>query len=319
TTWDVLVGKDTLADLGVMLMTPAMLRRVGGTEKIPDHDGKMLDSPRRVVEADYDLFPDTAPTHDLSHTSPVEESPAAPAIREPVVSRPMRARVGLPAGFFVPSRDSNFLKWDRLYPEVNVESIVARTNHQCTSEAEVEALLSELIPAKAALREYPSGCPPPAAFAPIRPPMRPDAQPIYVVQHTLSAVAKEAIELVVAERVKYGIDEPSSAFAQMPIFTKAKSGTNERRVLFDDSANNSLNMVGVGMQLPTPIERALFLRDAALISSVDMASFFTQLRLADEVADYWTYDGGSAGKVRTLRMVQGNSESPAIAQAFLTH
>ncbi|KAJ2607033.1 hypothetical protein GGF44_006528, partial [Coemansia sp. RSA 1694] len=187
TTWDVLVGKDTLADLGVMLMTPAMLRRVGGTEKIPDHDGKMLDSPRRVVEADYDLFPDTAPTHDLSHTSPVEESPAAPAIREPVVSRPMRARVGLPAGFFVPSRDSNFLKWDRLYPEVNVESIVARTNHQCTSEAEVEALLSELIPAKAALREYPSGCPPPAAFAPIRPPMRPDAQPIYVVQHTLSA------------------------------------------------------------------------------------------------------------------------------------
>ncbi|KAJ2495598.1 hypothetical protein GGH96_006334, partial [Coemansia sp. RSA 1972] len=50
-----------------------------------------------------------------------------------------------------------------------------------------------------------------------------------------------------------------------------------------------------------------------------MASFFTQLRLYEDVADYWTFDCGHPGKVHTHRMVQGNSESPAIAQAFLLH
>ncbi|KAJ2330260.1 hypothetical protein IWW51_000015 [Coemansia sp. RSA 2702] len=105
----------------------------------------------------------------------------------------------------------------------------------------------------------------------------------------------------------------------MPVFTKSKPGTDERRVLFDDSANNSLNMISVGMQLPTPQERALFVRDARIISSVDMASFFTQLRLADDVCDFWVYDGGDLGRIRTKRMVQGNSESPAIAQAFIEH
>ncbi|KAJ1717970.1 hypothetical protein LPJ61_006993, partial [Coemansia biformis] len=49
-----------------------------------------------------------------------------------------------------------------------------------------------------------------------------------------------------------------------------------------------------------------------------MASFFTQLRLATDVADFWVYDGAHYGKLRTQRMVQGNSKSPAIAQAFLT-
>ncbi|KAJ1731951.1 hypothetical protein LPJ61_002278 [Coemansia biformis] len=51
---------------------------------------------------------------------------------------------------------------------------------------------------------------------------------------------------------------------------------------------------------------------------MDMASFFMQLRLATEVADFWVYDGACYGKLRTQCMVQGNSESPAIAQAFLT-
>ncbi|KAJ1856102.1 hypothetical protein GGF49_002014 [Coemansia sp. RSA 1853] len=105
----------------------------------------------------------------------------------------------------------------------------------------------------------------------------------------------------------------------MPVFTIAKPGTDEQCVLFDDSANNSLNMRAVGMQLPTLLKRALFLRNAKLLSSIDMASFFIQLRSHEDVADYWTFDCGRLGKVRTRRMVQGNSESPAIAQAFLLH
>ncbi|PIA12562.1 hypothetical protein COEREDRAFT_12598 [Coemansia reversa NRRL 1564] len=77
------------------------------------------------------------------------------------------------------------------------------------------------------------------------------------------------------EVTKYGIDESSQAFTQLPIFTKSKPNTTERRILFDDSANNSLNMINIGMQLLTPIEHALFLRNAYIVSSIDMASFFT--------------------------------------------
>ncbi|KAJ2495621.1 hypothetical protein GGH96_006326 [Coemansia sp. RSA 1972] len=190
---------------------------------------------------------------------------------------------------------------------------------QCTSPALRGALLCELLTGHGALCEYPGRCPPPAAYAPIRPPMRDDASPIFTVQHTLSEAACKGRNHVIEERMQYGIDERSSAFAQMPMFTIAKPGTKERRVLFDDSANNSLNMRTVGMQLPTPLERTLFLRNAKLLSSVDMASFFTQLRLHEDIADYWTFNCGRLGKVRTRRMVQGNSESPAIAQAFLLH
>ncbi|PIA12763.1 hypothetical protein COEREDRAFT_12222 [Coemansia reversa NRRL 1564] len=93
----------------------------------------------------------------------------------------------------------------------------------------------------------------------------------------------------------------------------------EQRVLFDDTANNSLNMISVGIQLLTPMERVLFLHNARIISSIDMASFFTQLRLSADVADYWMYDGGPHDKLCNRRMVQRNSESPAVTQAFILH
>ncbi|KAJ2810638.1 hypothetical protein GGI24_006975, partial [Coemansia furcata] len=230
TAWDILAGQDTLDSLGIHLMTPAMVRRIGGTEKIPDHPGKVLDSPHRALESVYESFPDMVPVHDLSEPFPTEvNTTATTTVKEPMVLHPVRVRVGLPSGFFIPSRDADFQKWDSLYPAVSVESIRARSTHQCITVAEAELLLEELASGKAALREYVGGCPPPAAYAPIRPPMRPDAQPIYVVQHTLSQAAKDALELVVTDRLKYGIDGPSTAFAQMPIFTKSKPGTSEKR------------------------------------------------------------------------------------------
>ncbi|KAJ2810276.1 hypothetical protein GGI24_007055, partial [Coemansia furcata] len=307
TAWDILASQDTLDSLGVHLMMPAMVRRIRGTEKIPDHPGKVLDSPHRALESVYESFPDMAPVHDLSEPFPTEVSTTTTTtVKEPMVSHPMRVCIGLLSGFFIPSHDTDFQKWDSLYPAVLVESVRACSTHQCVTVAEAELLLEELASGKAALREYVGGCPPPAAYAPICPPMRPDAQPIYIVQHTLSQAAKDALELVVTNRLKYGIDGPSTAFAQMPIFTKSKPGMSEKRVLFNDSANNSLNMISIGMQLPTPMERTLFLCDCILLSSIDMASFFTQLRLANDVANFHTYDGGTAGKVRTMRMVQGN-------------
>ncbi|PIA14739.1 hypothetical protein COEREDRAFT_9981 [Coemansia reversa NRRL 1564] len=172
----------------------------------------------------------------------------------------MRAQLGLPANYFMPKRDDEFVILNALYPEATEASIKERLHHQCATDLHAEALLGELLTGKDVVREYPGGCPPPAAFAPIQPPMHGEVKPVYV----------------------YGIDEPSQAFAQLLIFTKAKPNTTEWRVLFDDSANNSLNMISVGMQLPTPMEQALFLRDTRIISSVDMASFFTQLQLCKE-------------------------------------
>ncbi|KAJ2793301.1 hypothetical protein H4S07_007094, partial [Coemansia furcata] len=244
---------------------------------------------------------------------------ATTTVKEPMVSHPMHVRIGLPSGFFIPSRDTDFQKWDSLYPAVSVESIRVHSTHQCIMVAEAELLLEELASGKVALHEYVGSCLPPAAYAPICPPMCPDAQPIYIIQHTLSQVAKDALELVIADCLKYGINGPSTAFAQMPIFTKSKPGTSEKHILFNDSANNLLNMISIGMQLLTPMECVLFLCNCILLSSINMVSFFTQLHLADDVANFHTYDGGMAGKVHTMRMVQGNSESLAIAQAFLTH
>ncbi|PIA13620.1 hypothetical protein COEREDRAFT_11222 [Coemansia reversa NRRL 1564] len=212
--------------------------------------------------------------------------------------RTLCARLGLSADYFVMEHDAEFLRQDALYPEASGAIVKERLHHQCENEEQAEKLLSTLLTGKGAIHEYPGGCPPPAVYAPIQLPMHAEAKPIYVVQHMLSDT--------------YGIDELSRAFTQLPIFTKSKPYTDEQCVLFDDSANNSLNMISVSMQLPMPMERALFLRNACIISSINMASFFTQLCLADNVADYWTYDSGESGKLRNCRMVQGNRESPAI-------
>ncbi|KAJ2810836.1 hypothetical protein H4S07_002441 [Coemansia furcata] len=217
------------------------------------------------------MFPDTAPTHDLSFPSPTNSTlTATSAVKDPVVAQPMCTRISLPSRFFVPSCDADFLKWDALYPETTAESIKSRLHHQCTTAEQTQKLMAELMMGKAAMHEYLGSCPPPAAFAPICPPMCADAKPIYIVQHTLSQAAKDTLETVVAGHLKFGIDGPSTAFAQMPIFTKSEPGTSKKRVLFDDSANNSLNMISVGMQLPTPMEREMFLDDAEILFSVDM-------------------------------------------------
>ncbi|PIA12682.1 hypothetical protein COEREDRAFT_12367 [Coemansia reversa NRRL 1564] len=269
--WDVLVGNKELTKLGVHLMTPAMQRCLRSNTQTADHPAKALDnswqnrSSHAPQEADYDDVPDTALTHDLAFPSLVEASTAAPA--------------------------------DALYLEASEASVKEHLYHQCENEEQAEKLLSTLLTGKGAIHEYPGGCPPPAAYAPIQPLMHTEAKPIYVVQHMLSDTVWEARDKVVSEHIQYSIDEPSRAFTQLPIFTKSKPYTDEQCVLFDDSANNSLNMISISMQLPMPMERALFLRNACIISSIDMASFFTQLCLADDIADYWTYDGGERGKL----------------------
>ncbi|KAJ1720272.1 hypothetical protein LPJ61_006187, partial [Coemansia biformis] len=317
--WEVLLSHDMLAVLGVSPASPAMLRRSNGMTMVPDHAGKHIDGPWCcTTKALYEDFPNMAPGHDLATDVMVEPSATAARIPEPIHAHPMRAQLALPTGFFAEEHNDEFVRLDALYPEATPNSISERTHHQCTSEASAQVLAAELWTARAVLREYPGGCPPPATYAPIWPLMRDGAEALFVVQHSLSPAAHQAVEEAMQVCLEYGIDEGSGAFAQLLIFTKSKPRTDEHRVLFDDSANNCLNMHSIGMQLPRPAEHVQFLRDARIVSSVDMASFFMQLRLAADVADFWVYDGVCYGKLRTRRMVQGNSESPAIAQAFLT-
>ncbi|KAJ1730325.1 hypothetical protein LPJ61_003072, partial [Coemansia biformis] len=235
--WEILFGRDALVTLGVSLMSPAMLRHSNGMTTVPDHPGKHIDGPWcHTMEAAYEDFPDTAPSHDLAAATPAEPSATTAGIPKPIHACPMHAQLALLTSFFVEEHDDEF-----------------------------------------------------------------------------------AVKNAAQVRLQYGIDEESGAFSQLPIFTKSKLGMDEHRVLFNDSGNNCLNMHSIGMQLPRPAEHVQFLRDVHIVSSIDMALFFTQLHLAADVADFWVYDGTHYGKLRTWCMVQGNSESPAIAQAFLTH
>ncbi|KAJ1728159.1 hypothetical protein LPJ61_004184, partial [Coemansia biformis] len=317
--WEVLLGCDTLAILGMSPASPAMLHRSNSMTMVPDHAGKHINGPWCcTTEALYEDFPDTAPGHDLVTNVMVELSAATAQIPKPVHARPMHTQLALLTGFFAEEHDDEFIRLDALYPEATPNSISECMHHQCTSEASAQVLAAKLWTVHMALREYPGGCPPPATYAPIWLPMHNGAEALFVMQHSLSLAAHQAIEEAAQVCLEYGIDEGSGAFAQLPIFTKSKPGMDECRVLFDDLANNCLNMRSIGMQLPRPAEHVQFLRDACIISSVDMASFFTQLRLAADVTNFWVYDGACYGKLRTQRIVQGNSESPAIAQAFLT-
>ncbi|KAJ1934662.1 hypothetical protein GGF37_006282, partial [Kickxella alabastrina] len=207
--WELLVSNHAQEGLGIRLMTPAMRRRLKGTERTPDHPDKLPDGPRAVRDSDYDTMPDPTVAQDPQMFPLMDGPPDAPPIKEPVVSRPMRARLGLPTGYFVEARDADFHKWDALYPAVTTENVASRTTDQCTTDELHKSLLKTLMTAAGALREYPSGCPPPAAYAPIRPPMRTNACPLYTVQHTLSEPAHKARNSFVANRLKYGIDGPS--------------------------------------------------------------------------------------------------------------
>ncbi|PIA13343.1 hypothetical protein COEREDRAFT_11509 [Coemansia reversa NRRL 1564] len=277
--WDILVGGKALKQLRIQLTSPAMDRYLNGSGKTTNHPLKTIDGPWRaqtavaVIEDTYDKMPDTAPSHNLSFPSLTEASCTTPLVFEPVVVWPMCAH------------NNDFYKLDMLYPKVTKVSITERLHHQCETEEHAAKLLGELETGKGMVHEYSGSCPPPAAYAPIQPPMHNEAKTVYVIQHTLSEAACKARDEVVDVCLRYGIDKPSRAFVQLPIFTKSKLNTTEHRVLFDDN----------------------------------MASFFTLLCLADDVTDFWTYDGGDCGKLHNRRMVQENSESPAIVQAFILH
>ncbi|PIA12767.1 DNA/RNA polymerase [Coemansia reversa NRRL 1564] len=218
----------------------------------------------------------------------------------------------------VENHDDDWNACDTLYPAVNRENVDAHMHTgQVTPEIRSK-LLEEIMTAATALCEYPSGCPPPAAIHPIIIPMKPDAVLLYVPSYSRSEADKIAMEKYVSCRLTYRIDEPGYVTANIPVFSVAKPDTDERHILMDDSIGSTINMTKIGMRLPRYVDVHRFVSNAKMISGVDLMSFFTCIRLVPEQRDFWTYEGGSsAGRVRTTCLVQGNSKSPMIAQAFL--
>ncbi|KAJ1731952.1 hypothetical protein LPJ61_002279 [Coemansia biformis] len=226
--WEVLLSRDTLAILGVSPTSPAMLRHSNGMTMVPDHAGKHIDSPWHcTTKALYEDFPDMAPGHDLATDVMVEPSATAAQIPEPMHACPMHAQLALPTGFFVEECNDEFVCLDALYPEATPNSISEHMHHQCTSEASAQVLVAELWTACAVLWEYPGGCPPPAAYAPIWLPMHDGTKALFVMQHSLSPATHQAVEEAAWVHLEYGIDKGSGAFVQLPIFTKSKPGMDE--------------------------------------------------------------------------------------------
>ncbi|KAJ1642555.1 hypothetical protein LPJ64_005610, partial [Coemansia asiatica] len=106
------------------------------------------------------------------------------------------------------------------------DSVEQQTVHQLENPVQANQLIDMLVSKGAlTLHEYPSGCPPPAAIAPIHPPIHEHAKLVFTLQHPMSEAAHQAREDFVSTQVEYGIDEPMSAYLQMPIITVPKLNT----------------------------------------------------------------------------------------------
>ncbi|RKP33696.1 hypothetical protein BJ085DRAFT_39873 [Dimargaris cristalligena] len=111
-----------------------------------------------------------------------------------------------------------------------------------------------------------------------------------------SKADREFMDGYIKNRLKYGIDEPGQAHANLPVYSLPKPNTDARRVILDDSLGSTINMYSLGMRLPKLLEVRAFVSDAQMITSIDLASYFTQIRIKPEVRDFWTFDGGRHGK-----------------------
>ncbi|PIA13554.1 hypothetical protein COEREDRAFT_11320 [Coemansia reversa NRRL 1564] len=260
--WDLLLSNAHLKLLHIQLMTPAMVKQLkrkgrpipeeGDTvavdrDSTPDNTVANLPNPELMMPTDQDYAelsetvmitgesPNSEPAPELSTDLELQAQPDVMTIRP----RKLRAKIGLPPNFFVHSQGNDFFECDNLYPSVSRASVKSRIKHQLPNQTDEDKLLNKLMDMGAStLREYPSGCPPPAAIKPIKPPMREGAQLMFTVQHPISESAQKVREEFVEPHIKYGIDEPMPVYAQMPVFTLPKPNTTARRVLFDDTTNN---------------------------------------------------------------------------------
>ncbi|KAJ2811100.1 hypothetical protein GGI24_006892, partial [Coemansia furcata] len=168
----------------------------------------------------------------------VSDDSGAPAIGSSIHFKPIVKQVGLLAYYFtrsIAAEDEDWQRCDALYPSVDCENVEACITHQAASQQELDLLLDELMMAGVALREYPSGCPPPALVCPIVVPMKEGAEPLFVPGYSRSEIDNVVMDAYVLRRLTYYIDEAGHAHANVLIFSVAKPDTDERRIIMDDS------------------------------------------------------------------------------------
>ncbi|KAI8871234.1 hypothetical protein GQ42DRAFT_116408, partial [Ramicandelaber brevisporus] len=88
------------------------------------------------------------------------------------------------------------------------------------------------------------------------------------------------------------------------------------RIVINDVPNNA-QVVPVGMALPTYDDVHLFLSTAHIVSSIDLASFFTSIRVNKNQRPFWCITLPNGDRLQSTRLIQGSAASPAIAMAFI--
>ncbi|KAJ1925006.1 hypothetical protein IWQ60_004828 [Tieghemiomyces parasiticus] len=173
-----------------------------------------------------------------------------------------------------------------MYPEVTRANVASQLCAQTLDQHEREALLDQIMVGAQALREYPSGCPPPCALAPIQPPLCADAQLLFVPQAPRSKGDRDFMDAYVATRLSYGIDEPGLAHANLPVYSLPKPNTDARQVILDNSVGSAINMTSIGIDLPRLHTIRQFVANAVIITSLDLASYFTAICLHPNCRDF---------------------------------
>ncbi|KAJ2812114.1 hypothetical protein H4S07_001623 [Coemansia furcata] len=249
--WDMLCCNRLLKELDVKLVMPVMCKHqqsetaATATFVVEEDTPTAPEAPetqvpedvlRPVTDEDYADFPAPKSAADyVVDDSPIELLPdigtaarAESADMWLIQPWKMHVKLGLLADYFVKDHDADFHKWNTLYPTVTHEEVAGRIIHQLSSPADVVLLLDALMTGTDALHDYPSGCPPPAVIKLIKPPMQPDAKLIFTVQHKVSEAAYQAHEEFVKIQLEQGIDKPTQAHSQMPVFTQPKPNTTAR-------------------------------------------------------------------------------------------
>ncbi|KAJ1968028.1 hypothetical protein H4R35_006540 [Dimargaris xerosporica] len=147
----------------------------------------------------------------------------------PISQRPVQAPLGLPLSFFVkvdPEADPEFQRADALYPPVDRANVVSRLTDQCSAPAWRAKLMDTLLTGAAALREYPSSCPLPCLLQPVTPLFKDDAELLFVSQAPRSVADQAFMDQYVATCLCYGINEPSIANANVPVYSIPKPNTD---------------------------------------------------------------------------------------------
>ncbi|KAI8872528.1 hypothetical protein GQ42DRAFT_119264, partial [Ramicandelaber brevisporus] len=128
-------------------------------------------------------------------------------------------------------------------------------------------------------RNYSTNNPPPSRTCHARVPLMDDAKLIIARQFPVSdPKQRQAVIDMFEEAESFGTWEPTTSSARISYFLVPKPNESKFRLVLVDVPNNHQCDVP-GMSLPSDDDVAVFLSNANMITSIDVASFFTTIRL----------------------------------------